>query len=231
MKHAVLITGANRGLGLEFTRQYAHEGWEVLACCRKPEQAKQLNQLTKQYNHLKVYPLDVTDGKQIQQLQTTLQDQPIDVLINNAGIAGQSGITLGNIPVDNFQRVFEVNTIAPVKITEAFLDNIARSQLKKVVVISSKMGSIKDNDSGRSYAYRSSKAALNCVMKSMSIDLKPKQITVILLHPGWVITDMGGDQALISPEQSVSDMRKVIGKISFSQSGRFYSYNGELIPW
>ena len=229
----MLITGANRGIGLEFVRQYAADGWRVVACCRKPAAAEALNRLAAQYpDQITVHALDVTDHAQIDQLAQTLSEQPIDLLINNAGVYPPArGDALGETDYAAWQQAFAVNTMAPLKITEAFILQIARSKLKTIVTITSKMGSIADNRGGGSYIYRSSKAGVNIVMKSLSIDLSPQKIIAILLHPGWVKTDMGGPGALITAEQSVTGMRRVIGNLTLQDSGKFYAFDGKEVPW
>ncbi|PTQ78064.1 NAD(P)-dependent dehydrogenase (short-subunit alcohol dehydrogenase family) [Nitrosomonas oligotropha] len=229
----MLITGANRGIGLEFVRQYAADGWRVVACCRKPAAAEALNRLAAQYpDQVTVHALDVTDHAQIDQLAQTLSEQPIDLLINNAGVYPPArGDALGETDYAAWQDAFAVNTMAPLKITEAFIQRIARSELRTIVTITSKMGSIADNRGGGSYIYRSSKAGVNIVMKSLSIDLNPQKIIAILLHPGWVKTDMGGPGALITAEQSVTGMRRVIGNLTLQDSGKFYAFDGQVVPW
>ena len=225
----VLITGANRGLGLEFTKQYAADGWRVLACCRHPQSALDLQALAAAYSNVKIYALDVADFAQIDALAVQLKDESIDVLINNAGVYPAS--SFGDTNYDDWANGFKVNSMAPLKMAEAFVQHITRSQLKKIATLTSKMGSIDDNTSGESYSYRSSKTAVNMVMKSLSIDLKPYGISVVTLHPGWVQTDMGGSNALISAQTSVSGLRKVIADLSLGTTGQFIAYDGKPIPW
>lgn len=228
-----LITGASRGIGLEFCRQYAVDGWRVLACCRLPEKADGLNRLAAQYPDLvKVHALDVADHVEIERLTQVLAGESIDLLINNAGIyPGSDKGGFGHTDYAEWLLAFRVNTMAPLKMAEAFAAQIARSKQKTIVTITSMMGSIADNGSGGSYLYRSSKAAVNMVVKSLAIDLKQLGITAVVLHPGWVQTDMGGPNALISAEQSVSGIRKVISKLTPADSGRFFAYDGKEIPW
>ncbi len=229
----VLITGANRGIGLEFVRQYATEGWCVFACCRKPAAADLLNRLVNQFpDRIQVHALDVTDHQQIEQLAQTLADQPIDLLINNAGVyPSDRGDTFGKTNYAAWQRAFEVNTMAPLKMAEAFIRQVSRSELKTIVTITSKMGSVADNRGGGSYIYRSSKAGVNIVAKSLSVDLSPQKIIAVVLHPGWVKTDMGGPGALITAEQSVTGMRRVISNLTLQDSGKFYAFDGQIVPW
>jgi len=228
-----LITGANRGIGLEFCRQYAADGWRVLACCRLPEKSDELNRLAAQYPELIiVHALDVADHVEIERLAQLLADESIDLLINNAGIypaSDKSGF--GHTDYAEWLQAFRINTMAPLKMAETFATQIARSKLKTVVTLTSMMGSIADNGSGGSYLYRSSKAAVNMVVKSLAIDLKPIGITAVVFHPGWVKTDMGGPNALISTEQSVSGMRQLISNLTIADSGKFFGYDGQEIPW
>ncbi|MDP3280204.1 MAG: SDR family oxidoreductase [Nitrosomonas sp.] len=228
-----LITGTNRGIGLEFVRQYAKDGWRVFACCRNPATAEALNRLATQYpDQITVHPLDVTSHHQIEQLSQALSNQTIDLLINNAGIyPPEHGDALGKTDYSAWAYAFAVNTMAPLKMAEAFIQQISKSQLKTIITITSKMGSIADNRGGGSYIYRSSKAAVNIVMKSMSIDLNSNQITAVLLHPGWVRTDMGGPNALITAEQSVTGMRRVIDNLTPADSGKFYAFDDQIVPW
>ncbi len=228
-----LITGANRGIGLEFTKQYAADGWRVIACSRHPENSDALNKLAAQYPDLvKIQALDVADHTHIERLAQILVNESIDLLINNAGIypASDAG-GLGHTDYADWLRTFRINTMAPLKTAESFTAQIARSKQKTIVTISSKMGSVADNSSGGNYLYRSSKTAVNMVVKSLAIDLKPVGITAVILNPGWVKTDMGGPNAMISTEQSVSGMRQVISKLTIADSGKFFDYDGRMIPW
>lgn len=231
--NTVLITGANRGIGLEFARQYAADGWQVVACCRQPQQAEALNRLADQYqDRFSIHRLDVRELTEIDQLSHKLQDLPIDILINNAGVYphAQNG-EFGRISYDDWMEAFRVNTFAPLKMVEALVEQIACSQLKIVATITSKMGSIVDNQRGGSYIYRSSKAAVNMVVKSLAVDLQPRGIIAVLLHPGWVQTDMGGRDALISTKQSVTGMKSILDRVTHSDTGKFIAYDGQHIPW
>ena len=231
--NTVLITGANRGIGLEFARQYAVDGWQVVACCRQPQQAEALNQLADQYkDRFSIHRLDVRELAEIDQLSHKLQNLPIDILINNAGVYphAQNG-AFSHINYDDWMEAFRINTFAPLKMVEALVEQIARSQLKIVATITSKMGSITDNQRGGSYIYRSSKAAVNMVVKSLAVDLQPLGIIAVLLHPGWVQTDMGGRGALISTKQSVTGMKSILNRMTHSDTGKFIAYDGQPIPW
>jgi NAD(P)-dependent dehydrogenase (short-subunit alcohol dehydrogenase family) len=223
----VLITGAARGLGLEFARQYAADGWHVIAYCRAPDKAPELRKLGKQ---VEVHALDVTSADSIQHMAKSLAGRPIDVLINNAGLHGDR-TPFGATDVALWKKIFEVNTIAPVQVLAALLENVAASHHKKVANISSKVGSIGDGPSGGSYAYRSSKTALNMAMVNAAHELKGRGITILLIHPGWVQTDMGGPSAPVGIEQSVAGVRRVVDKATQAESGHFYDYTGKQLPW
>ena len=228
-KHQVLITGANRGIGLEFCKQYAADGWNVIACCRKPADANELSKLALQHNNLQIVSLDVSDFAQIDALALQLKDEKIDVLINSAGVYARG--KFGDIDYDEWAMSFKINSMALLKMAEAFVQHVAKSQLKKMAVLTSKMGSIDDNTSGESYIYRSSKTAVNMVMKNLSIDLKPFNISVVTLHPGWVQTDMGGPNGLISVQKSVTGLCRVIDDLSLEKTGQFVDYEGKTINW
>ncbi|HEY8219358.1 MAG TPA: SDR family oxidoreductase, partial [Methylobacter sp.] len=212
-------------------RQYAEQGWHVIACSRDPDDAFDLNKLASQH-HIQLEALDVSKFEQIDALSRKLADMPIDVLINNAGIyADHRSDGLGHLDYQAWTNSLLINAQAPVKMAEAFLPQVKKSDNKLIVNISSLMGSIADNDSGGSIFYRSSKAALNAAMKSLSIELKDQLVGVLIFHPGWVKTDMGGPNALIDAEQSVSGMRSLIGSFSLDQSGSFIKYDGTPMPW
>jgi len=228
----VLITGANRGLGLEFCRQYAAEGWNVIACSRNPDDAFDLNNLVNRHATIQLEQLDVSEFEQIDALSQKLSDRCIDVLINNAGVYGdKKNGGFGQLDYQAWTNSLLINTQAPVKMAEAFLEQIKRSDKKLIVNISSLMGSIADNTGGGSILYRSSKAALNAAMKSLAIELKDQSVGVLTFHPGWVKTDMGGPNGLINAEESISGMRALIENFSLDQSGSFVKYDGTPLPW
>jgi len=230
--NTVLVTGANRGLGLEFARQYAADGWQVRAACRDPGAADELRELAaRSGGRVAVIALDVSDLASVRAAAQSLAGTPIDLLINNAGVGSPRGQKLGALDYAAWARVLEVNTLGPMRVTEAFLDHLAAGGGKKVVTITSGMGSIADNSSGGSYAYRSSKAAVNMVVKSLSLDLAARGITCIVMNPGWVRTDMGGPGGKISPEESIAGMRKVIAKLNPADTGKFFNYDGGAYPW
>ena len=227
----VLITGANRGIGLALARGYAAEGWRVHACCRHPDRAKDLKALQESSgDRVVLHRLDVTDGLMVAGLSRVLADEAIDLLINNAGVSGpRSGF--GETDYDRWQPVLAVNSFAPLRMAERFAEQVARGERKLIVNISSKMGSIGANDSSDSIIYRASKAALNQISKCISVALAPRGITVILFHPGWVSTDMGGAEAPVAPEDSAAGIRAVIARASPADNGRFFNYDGEELPW
>ncbi len=228
----VLITGANRGLGLEFCRQYAGKGWDVIACCRNPAQANDLTALSQKNSRIQVESLDVAHFDQIDVLAKKLSDASIDVLLNNAGVYGDQGnLGFGHLNYNEWLNSFTINTLAPMKMAEAFLPHLKLSDKKLVVSISSLMGSLADNSSGGSILYRSSKAALNASMLSLSHDLRNQGIGVLILHPGWVLTDMGGPSALIDSKASVGGMCEVIDGFTLAKSGTFIKYDGRPMPW
>jgi NAD(P)-dependent dehydrogenase (short-subunit alcohol dehydrogenase family) len=228
----VLITGANRGLGFEFARQYAADGWRVLAACRNPAAAGELQRLVQgSKGTVSAVTMDVTDAESVRGAAKQPKDAAVDVLINNAGIAGKSGQTTGNVDYENWAHVLDVNTMGPLRVTESFVEHVARSERKLVITITSGMGSLADNTSGGSIAYRSSKAAVNMAMRSAAIDLAPRGIICVLVHPGWVKTDMGGPKAPLPAQDSVSAMRRLIDRLGPKDSGKFYSYDGREYPW
>ena len=225
----VLITGSNRGIGLKFAEEYSKLGWHVIATCRNPSHANKLNQLAKDFGSIEIYPLEVSNSDQIHELADALKNKPIDVLINNAGI--HRSCTLGSIDKQAWLESFTINSIAPYEVTIHLLDNILQGSLKKVISITSKMGSIDDNTSGGSYIYRSSKTALNSIMRSLEHDLGHHGIATLTLHPGWVKTDMGGIGAWINVDESVAGMIKQIEKLNLSNAGRYVDYAGKKINW
>lgn len=225
----MLITGANRGIGLEWVKQYAQDGWEILAGFRDKSHSQELMALSKQFTQIHPIELDVTDSQDIQKVAKEYAHEGLDMLVNNAGASGKGG-DLGQLTAQKMLSLMEINTAAPLQMAQAFIPHLERGQLKCIVTLSSKMGSIADNKKGGSYFYRASKAALNALMKSLSIDLAPKNIRVLILHPGWVRTRMGGSQGLIDVKTSVQGMREVV-KNANRLKGLFYDYTGEEIPW
>ncbi|AXB32007.1 SDR family NAD(P)-dependent oxidoreductase [Vibrio campbellii] len=229
MSQTVFITGANRGIGLSLTELYLQQGDQVHATSRNLAESKELQALASTYTTLTLHELDVTNYPHVAQLAKELP--AIDLLINNAGYYGPKGYGFGNTDVEEWRKVFEINTIAPLKLVEAFYPLLQAGSTKKIACISSKVGSMKENTSGGGYIYRSSKAALNSVVKSLSNDLTSEGFSVLALHPGWVRTAMGGPNALIEPQTSAAGLAKVIAQSTQKNSGQFINYDGTQLPW
>ncbi|KZN44427.1 SDR family oxidoreductase [Pseudoalteromonas luteoviolacea] len=229
----VLITGANRGIGFALAKLYLDSGWHVLATVRDINSSEALRDLTgvEASGVLDIYPLDVTNYIQLDDLAKQLSAQAIDVVINNAGLYGPKGYGFGQCDVEAWRRVMEVNVIAPAKLAEAFYPHLLRGHGKIFAALSSRVGSHTENTKGGGYIYRSSKAALNSVVKSLSNDLLPQGIKTVALHPGWVKTQMGGPNALITPQESASGLKRVLDNLQDKQSGSFLSFDGSVIPW
>jgi NAD(P)-dependent dehydrogenase (short-subunit alcohol dehydrogenase family) len=229
---AVLITGANRGIGLEFARQYTDHGWTVFAACREPKAAKKLTAIANgSGGKPMLLEIDVTDGKRVRGAARQLKNEAIDLLINNAGTAGVSGQRTGHVDYENWARVLDVNTMGPLRVIEAFVDHVAGSERRSIATITSGMGSLTDNTSGGSIAYRTSKAAVNMAMRSVAADLAPRRITCVVVNPGWVKTDMGGTGAPLRVEDSVAAMRRLFERLRPSDSGKFFDHDGREHPW
>ncbi|MHA2709822.1 SDR family oxidoreductase [Vibrio owensii] len=229
MSQTVFITGANRGIGLSLTELYLQQGAQVHATSRNLADSKALNALASRYSTLVLHELDVTDYQRVAQLASELP--AIDLLINNAGYYGPKGYGFGNTDIEEWRQVFEINTIAPLKLVENFYPLLKQGKTKKIACISSKVGSMTENTSGGGYIYRSSKAALNSVVKSLSNDLTDEGFTVLALHPGWVRTEMGGPNALIDTQMSADGLVKVIEQSTQENSGQFINYDGTELPW
>ena len=225
----VLVTGANRGIGLEFVRQYASDGAKVIACAREPDKAKDLRQLSAS-GDVQLRALDTSDFEACAALGKQLAGEPIDILINNAGYYGPKRQSADEMDFDGWAYTFAVNTMGPLALSQALHENLKRGHEKKLITITSGLGSTATTEGGY-LAYRASKAAVNNVMRSLSVDWRKDGIVVAVFSPGWVRTDMGGASATLSPEQSVSGMRKVIAGLTASDSGKFLSWNGEERPW
>lgn len=225
-----LITGANRGIGLAFARHYAGAGWNVLAGCRSPGDAPQLAELsTRHPGRVTVFPIDVTDAASIAAAARAAGDRPIDLLLNNAGVTARQE-TLDGLDFDAWRHVLDVNTLGPVRVAAAFLDQVARSGRRLVVTVTSRMGSLTEDGTGY-YAYRSSKAAVNMAMRCLAHDARGRGVAVVVVHPGWVRTDMGGEQAPLTPEQSVASLARAIDRFGMAESGGFFDHDGSTIPW
>lgn len=224
---SAVITGANRGLGLEFARVYLAAGWTVHAGCRNPMRADELKKLK---GDLHIHALNVDDPKDAKALAKSLGSEPVDLLLNNAGIYGKRDLKVGGFDHDEFLNVLKTNVVAPIRLAEALVENVAHSNMKKMAFVTSRMGSIAMN-AGGSIAYRTSKAALNMAVSCLSMDVKSRGITCILLHPGWVKTDMGGPNAAIGIPESIAGMKQVIEKAGHDDTGKFFDYQGQAIPW
>ena len=225
----MLITGANRGIGLEMTRQYAADGWAVIATCRNPVGVGELATLD---GDIQVHGLDVTDHRQVEKLAADLNGTKIDLLFNNAGVYNDRNYSHKGIDYADWEQSFRVNTIAPLKMAEAFLPHVAASDGKMIATVSSVLASIEESaPNSASYAYRTSKSAVNMVMNVFAQEVSDQGVSVILLHPGWVQTDMGGEAAAIDAKTSVTGIRKVLGGAGMDDSGRLFAYDGREIPW
>jgi NAD(P)-dependent dehydrogenase (short-subunit alcohol dehydrogenase family) len=225
----ILVTGANRGIGLEFVRQYAAEGADIIACCRKPAAAKELHALAKS-GKVRVMALDVGEASSAAALAQALRGEAIDILINNAGVFGPEKQSASQSDYDGLAHTFRVNSIGPLIVSQALRDNLVRGHDKKLVVLTSKMGSISDSGTG-ALAYRASKAAVNMIMHVLARDWAADRILVAILHPGWVKTDMGGASALITPQESVRGLRARVAELSPQTSGHYLDYQGKEIAW
>ena len=227
----VLITGCNRGIGLEFVKQLSLMGVNLIATYRDRNSSQELFSIADECSNIELLQLDVSSENSMVLFQSSLMERPVDVFINNAGVMGSGSKNFGSIASQNWLEVLNVNTVAPLILTQKLYKNFLNGNDKKLIYVSSKMGSIEDNNGGSSYVYRSSKTALNQVVKSLSVDLSPKGFTVIAVHPGWVQTDMGGVNALIDTKTSVSGLLNVIQNLKNSDNGNFLNYDGEIIPW
>ena len=234
----VLVTGANRGLGLEFVRQYLAEGWQVIACCRRTSEP--LDVLHQSHpDALIIDEFALGDTAQLKAFAARLGTRPVDVVINNAGTMGRGSFAtkglepfrFGNAEAEDWAQVFHLNVFVPMKLAELLVENVAASEMRRIVTLTSMLGSIAMNTVGGVYAYRASKAAVNAMMRSMAIDLAERGIIAIPLHPGWVRTDLGGKKAQLDAPVAVAGMRDVIGALTPEQTGCFLAYDGETLPW
>ena len=227
----VLITGANRGLGLGFVKSFLSKNVNIICTTRNIPGSKELLECKKKHpKNLEILELDLLGENSENILSDLLSDKPIDIFINNAGV-GNSNQRFGVVSSLPWIEVLKVNLIAPLTVTQSIIENIKKGSDKKIYFLSSQLGSIEDNKSGGMYIYRSSKTALNQVVKSLSVDLKPMGITVISLHPGWVKTDMGGPNAPVSIDESIKGMMKVIDTTDIRNTGTFLNYDGQGLPW
>ena len=221
----IMITGASRGLGLEFARQFYNEECRIIATCRNPKDANELNAI----GDIDVHSLDVTEGKSVAILADKLRGENIDILINNAGVIGQRD-GFGKLDYDIWAETMDTNVFGPMRVAEAFRDNVMNSKKKQMIFITSRMGSITEAVPN-AYVYRSSKAALNMAVKCLSAELEEKGLIAVLFHPGHVQTDMGGQAAPVTPQKSIEGMKNQIVALTRDDNGRFLSYDGHQIPW
>ena len=217
----VVITGANRGIGLELVRQFKQRGDDVVACCRKI--SEELGKLDVEV----VEKVDVADDTAVARLAKGLKGRRVDILVNSAGILSDE--SLADLDFDRMRQQFEVNSLGPLRVTAALRDKLGEGS--KVAIITSRMGSIEDNTSGGRYGYRMSKAAVNMAGRSLTNDLKDAGVSVAILHPGFVRTDMTGHQGLIDPPESAAGIIARIDELTLENSGTFWHANGEVIPW
>ena len=223
----ILITGANRGIGLEFVAQYAAEGADVIACCRDPDKADALKRVA---GKVRVMALDVANAGSVEALVRDLKGEALDIVINNAGVGGPRGRPSGVIDFDAWLAIFGVNALAPAMIAIALHDNLMKGETRKLVTITSQLGSIA-NHSGGAYPYHASKAAVNSFMVGLARAWAHNGIAVGIFHPGWVKTDMGGASAPVTPAQSVTGLRARIAELNARNSGTFRDYAGKEIAW
>ena len=224
-QQTVLITGANRGLGLEFARQFKARGYHVVGTARKPEEAQALSKLGAQ-----VEQLDVADDASARALAGKLKGQPIDILINNAGIIGSKSNSISDLDFNKMVYTYQVDALGPMRVTQALYENLKQGKGRKVINITSMMGSIAMNFGG-AYDYRASKAALNMLTNTLAKELGKDGFICVVFHPGWVQTDMGGGSAPVTPEQSIAAMIKVIDGLKRESNGKFFDYTGKELPW
>jgi len=221
----VLVTGANRGIGLALAHYFHQHGFAVIATARKPKEAHELKTMG-----VEVLPLDITDPTSIAALKSELAGRPIDILLNNAGIKGHNTATLDDLDIEQLKTTFDVNSLGALRVIQALMPNLKIGSQKTVVNMSSRMGSITDNTGG-AMGYRASKGALNNFNKSLSIEFSEQGFVFVVLHPGWVRTDMTSDQATYSTDESAKALFKVITELSQRDNGRFYNLHGESIAW
>ena len=221
----VLITGANRGIGLEYARQFADEGYRVIGTARNPASAGELANLG-----VRIEALDVADPASVASLAQRLQGESIDILVNNAGMFDRSDVTVDKVDFGMLEQTFAVNAFGPLRVIQALLPNLRQGDRKLIVNMSSQLGSI-ERSNGSWYGYRASKTALNQFNKILSVELGKEGFTSVVLHPGWVRTDIGGDNATLSTEESVEGLMEVIDDLTQRDNGRFYDFEGNEIPW
>lgn len=228
----VLITGANRGIGLEHARRYAERGARVYATARETGDAGDLNALADAHpGRLQVLTYRADDMDAPSALKRALKDEPLDLLFANAGATGERRQVFGDVDAEALLALVRVNAVGPLMLAQALADNVAASTRKVIAFQTSLMGSIADNGSGGAYAYRVSKTALNMIGKSVANDLRGRGVLAVLLHPGWVRTRMGGPSGKISVEECVEGQQRILDALTPEQSGRFFNYDGRELPW
>lgn len=224
-KLTVLVTGANRGIGLEYARQLADKGYRVIGTARDPSAATELAAIA-----ARVEALDVSDAASVAALAIRLKDVPIDILVNNAGVFDRGDSSIDKVDFAQMEQTLAVNTLGPLRMIQALMPNLRQGQRKLIVNMSSQLGSISGSTGGW-YAYRTSKAALNQITKTLAVELAKDGFVCVVVHPGWVRTDMGGAAATYSPEESVSGLVGLIEKLGPADNGRFFDFQGKTIPW
>ena len=228
----VLITGANRGIGLEHTRAFVARGIRVFAAARSPDDADELNALAATHSgKITVLGYDAAHPESPALVKVAVGDMPIDLLLANAGVGSGERESFGSVDVEDVIQLIRINSIAPLKLAEALAENVARSERKLMAFQSSQLGSIGNNTSGGRYGYRISKAALNMVAKGIASDLGSRGVIAVALHPGWVKTRMGGAGAPVSVEQCVAGQQRLFDKLTMADSGHFFNYDGMELPW
>ena len=226
----IVITGANRGIGLHLARLHAERGDHVIAGCRRPEAARPLAELAARTD-LQTVRLDVTMADHVGELRRALGDRPLDMLINNAGVIGPDRQSAFDMDFRGWLRTLEVNTLGPLRVTQALLPNLRRIRNSRIVTLSSRMAALTEAGGSDRIAYRSSKTALNRAMQALAADLADSGTIVVLLHPGWVGTDMGGPRAPLTPQQSATRLVAIMDALSPADSGRFIDIDGNDAPW
>jgi len=227
----VLITGVGRGIGLKLVEEFLTRGYAVIGTVRDAAGQQRVEQMGAALGKaVETHIVELTEQTSVEQLRNALGDRAIDILINNAGIRGENDQTYNSLDLDEWLNILKVNTISPMRVTLALLPNLLQAHQAKIVTISSAMGSMA-RERNDAIAYRSSKTALNKAMQCLAVDLKPKDVGVYLMHPGWVRTDMGGPEGDISAEQSASGLADSIVKFDLDDSGQFWNYDGEALEW
>ena len=231
-QETILVTGSNRGIGLALAREFAGRGWVVIACCRRPEKARELQEAAAGADgRIRIERLDVTDPGQALDLAARLREEAIDILFNNAGVAGPGDQDFGQLDEAAWIEAFRINTVAPLRMAEAFVQQVARSGRRIIASMGSVMGSVAENTEGGYYVYRTTKAAVHMLMRNLAMDLRGREIVAVVFHPGWVKTEMGGAGAPLSPAESAAGLYRVLTGLDREDSGKFLDYRGRELPW